>query len=214
MSPISRFTSLAGLLVVLAGAAAWATGGPAGQQDSTRQDEKPEQVVPQTAPPAQPWQEPLATQPARRKPSREELEKRFEEQLTGALLKGTWRTTEPQGAAGLAALGEAHDDQYTITSVSREEGDTWLFRARIQFAGRDVTLPVRLQVLWAGDTPVITVDDVGFPGLGVYSARVMVYGDFYSGVWSGRDHGGVLSGQILRAEHADVGDGEAGVDSP
>lgn len=161
------------------------------------------------------WQEAAvaqaATQPAVRRLSREELEKRFEEQLTGALLKGTWRTTEPQGATGLAALGEAHDDQYTITSVSKEEGDTWLFRARIQFAGRDVTLPIRLQVLWAGDTPIITVDDVGFPGLGVYSGRVMIHGGFYSGVWSGRDHGGVLSGQILRAEHAEAtAEGDAG----
>jgi hypothetical protein len=199
MSRYARVACCIGALSACSFSVAW---NAAPRHTAAAQDKSSRQAAPQEAPPARPWQEPAATQPAENRLSRAELEKLFEERLTGALLKGTWRSTEPQGATGLAALGEAHDDQYTIVSVGKEEGDTWLFRARIEFAGRDVTLPIRLQVLWAGDTPIITVDDVGFPGLGVYSARVMVYGDFYSGVWSGRDHGGVLSGQLLRAEHA------------
>jgi hypothetical protein len=43
-------------------------------------------------------------------------------------------------------------------------------------------------VKWAGDTPVIIVDNIGFPGTAKYSARVMIFGDTYSGTWSAGDH--------------------------
>jgi hypothetical protein len=53
-------------------------------------------------------------------------------------------------------------------------------------------------VKWAGDTPVISVTDVGVPGLGTYTARVVVYGDQYAGIWSTSDgsHGGQMWGKL------------------
>jgi hypothetical protein len=51
-------------------------------------------------------------------------------------------------------------------------------------------------VAFAGDTPVIIVDNVGVPGGGTYSARVMIYEKTYAGTWNGGDHGGLLNGVI------------------
>jgi hypothetical protein len=53
-------------------------------------------------------------------------------------------------------------------------------------------------VKWAGDTAVIILDQIALPGGGVYSARVMVYGNTYAGTWSGGDHGGLLNGVITQ----------------
>ena len=78
-----------------------------------------------------------------------------------------------------------------------------MFEARITYGEHDVTVPLTLPVKWAGDTPVITVDNMGIPGLGLYTARVMIYADHYAGFWSGGDHGGHLFGVIERAEGND-----------
>jgi hypothetical protein len=55
-------------------------------------------------------------------------------------------------------------------------------------------------VKWAGDTPVISVTNVAFPGLGTYSARVVVYDGQYAGTWGGKDHGGQMFGKIVRED--------------
>jgi hypothetical protein len=55
-----------------------------------------------------------------------------------------------------------------------------------------------LKVFWAGDTPVISLTDLSIPGLGTYTARVMVYRDQYAGTWKAKDHGGHLFGRITR----------------
>jgi hypothetical protein len=137
-----------------------------------------------------------------RSAQRRELEKQFEGMLTGAVLKGTWQMTGEEGLKGLAPLGEARAEEYTISGVSRAGGDYWIINARVQYADKDVTLPITVRVLWAGDTPIITLDKMGLPGLGTYSARVMIYRGFYSGTWFGTNYGGVLSGQIVRAAPA------------
>jgi len=51
-------------------------------------------------------------------------------------------------------------------------------------------------VKWAGDTPVITLDNVGIPGGNTYSARVLIYNKTYAGTWSGGEHAGLLNGII------------------
>jgi hypothetical protein len=55
-------------------------------------------------------------------------------------------------------------------------------------------------VKWAGDTAVITLDKVTIPGLGTYSARVLVFEGTYSGTWSAGDHGGMLHGIIRKKD--------------
>ena len=60
-------------------------------------------------------------------------------------------------------------------------------------------LDIHKDALAAGKR-VIIVDDVGVPGSGSYSARVLVYRDTYAGSWTGGDHGGLMNGVITNAK--------------
>ena len=68
--------------------------------------------------------------------------------------------------------GEPKEERYELKRVTKmPNGDYWLFRARIRYGDHDVTVPLPLQVVWSGSTPVITLDSVTIPGLGTFSAR-------------------------------------------
>jgi hypothetical protein len=125
------------------------------------------------------------------RPNQIELEKTFSERMTGSTLVGhfTDRTREK------AALKE---EKYSLGKVAKVDGDKWLFEARIQYGQHDVTVPLTLRVVWAGDTPVITLDDFLVPGFGRFTCRVMIFGDQYAGTWDGANHGGHLFGKIVR----------------
>jgi hypothetical protein len=92
------------------------------------------------------------------------------------------------------------EEKYTLGKVAKMKGDSWLFQARIQYGEHDVTLPLLLRVVWAGDTPVITLDKMPIPGFGTFTCRVMIFGDQYAGTWDGGDHGGHLFGKIVPAD--------------
>ena len=135
---------------------------------------------------------PAAAKPAA--PTQEQLEERFVQTLTGATLEGRWCLVEN------GKVGAEQVDKYTILAVSKlTGGETWTIMARVQYGGRDFTVPFPVLVKWAGDTPVITVDNVGVPGGASYSARVLIHKDTYAGTWSGGDHGGLMSGTITRS---------------
>jgi hypothetical protein len=127
-------------------------------------------------------------------PTQAELEKAFSEKMTNAALVGhfTDRTREK------AALKE---EKYSLGKVAKVNGDRWLIEARIQYGQHDVTVPLTLRVVWAGDTPVITLDDFLVPGFGRFTCRVMIFGDQYAGTWDGGDHGGHLFGKIVRDQN-------------
>jgi hypothetical protein len=127
-------------------------------------------------------------------PSQEELEKQFAENLTGATLVGQFTVN------GLNDGKPLKEDRYTLGTVKKLKNGFWSFEARIQYGEHDVKLPLALPVKWAGDTPVITVTDVAFPGLGTYSARVLIYKGEYAGTWGGGTHGGQMFGKILKAD--------------
>ena len=121
-------------------------------------------------------------------PSQAELEKKFEKTMTDAVLAGSYTMGNKAPA----------EDQYTLGSVTKKEGDVWIFVTTIQYAGHNISVPLEIPVKWAGDTAVISVTDVGVPGLGKYTARVMIFGDQYAGIWSSSDgsHGGQMWGKI------------------
>jgi len=123
-------------------------------------------------------------------PDRAELEKQFQKTLSGATLVGSFTVT---GGEKDRALRE---ERYTISKVTRGQGDFWVFHCRVQYGDRDVTVPLPLEVKWAGDTPVITLTKLELPQLGTYTARVMIYNGKYAGTWSASDHGGHLFGTI------------------
>jgi len=121
---------------------------------------------------------------------------KLEKTLAGVTLVGHSTTTGDEEI-------KLEPERYELKSVKHVGNDQWLFEARIRYGEHDVTLPLTLPIRWAGDTPVITVDNMGFPGLGTYTARVMIYADHYAGFWSGGDHGGHLFGVIERTKRND-----------
>jgi hypothetical protein len=129
-----------------------------------------------------------------------ELEATFEKMLTGATLEGSFTSTG-RGSD----LTKLRSEKYTIGAVKKLAPGVWMISARIQYGEHDVTLPIAVPIRWAGDTPVIVVDNQALPGFGTVSARVMFFADHYAGYWKHGDHGGHLFGIISR-------DGEAAAD--
>ena len=123
--------------------------------------------------------------------STEELEAKFKATMTKATMSGRWCGVKD------GKLTPEKEDKYTIVSVTKLGGEAWIIHSRIQYGNKDFVAPIPVQVKWAGDTPVITLDDVGMPGGGnSYSARVLIYDKTYAGTWSGGDHVGLLNGVI------------------
>lgn len=116
------------------------------------------------------------------KPTQEELEAKFKATLTKATMSGRWCGIKD------GKLTPEKEDKYTIVSVNKLGGEAWIIHARIQYGSKDFVAPIPVFVKWAGDTPVITLDNIGLPGGNSYSARVLVYGKTYAGTWSGGDH--------------------------
>lgn len=112
----------------------------------------------------------------------------FQEAMSGATLVGYFSRGD----------GTLSEERYKIQSVSHVRGNTWLFQSRIQYGERDVTVPVPLQVYWAGDTPVITLTDLTIPGMGTFTARVLIYRERYAGTWWAGERGGQMFGRIER----------------
>ncbi len=119
-------------------------------------------------------------------------EQRFQEMLSDVTLVGHFTIT------GEGDSGTLREEKYTITKVTKLSNDYWLFFARIQYGGRDVTVPLKLEVKWADDTPIITLTDLEMPNLGTYTARVIIYRGQYAGTWSGGKYGGHLFGTITK----------------
>lgn len=143
--------------------------------------------------------DPPASQPAASRPaaSPAALQREFQQSMTNVELHGHFRACSDLKQH--TPLSEPIAEKYSIVSATPDEGDYWIFTARIQYSEHDVQLPIRVKVLWAGDTPIITVDDIAIPGIGVYSARVMIYRGYYSGAWFGPNYGGVMAGEIRPA---------------
>ena len=129
-------------------------------------------------------------------PKQEELDRWFSEKLADSIFSGNYSVT--QGATEKSAEME----KYAISKVSKLNETTWLFGAKWQIQGKEFPIAVPFQVLWAGKTPVITLDEVTIPGLGTFSARVLIHEDWYAGTWVHGKVGGHLWGRIERPEPA------------
>ncbi|MEO8497679.1 MAG: hypothetical protein ABI614_21650 [Planctomycetota bacterium] len=124
---------------------------------------------------------------------REALFKQFAETLSEVKLVGRFTMLGKDE-------GPLAKEEYTINSVTKlPQGDYWLFKARIKYGENDVTVPLPLEVKWAGDTPVITLTDFTIPGMGTFSARVVIDNKKYAGTWSHGKAGGHLFGVIEKA---------------
>jgi len=121
------------------------------------------------------------------------LQKSFQETMSGAKLIGSFTIIGKEP-------GKLNEEAYTISSVEKlEEGDYWLFKARIKYGKHDVEIPMPLEVKWAGDTPIITLTKTKIPTLGTFSARVIIYNGKYAGTWTHDEVGGHLFGRVESA---------------
>ena len=127
------------------------------------------------------------------KPNREELEKAFSERMTGTVLVGNYSVVGKD-------LKPANPERYELKKVSKLADDLWVFEARIKYGQTDVTLPLTLRMIWAEDTPMISLTNANLPGLGAaFGARVIFHGDLYAGTWQHGKVGGHLWGTIEKA---------------
>ena len=90
-----------------------------------------------------------------------------------------------------------HEESYEIADATpTDNGDYWIITAAIKYGDRNITLPVPMQMKWAGDTPVLTCDQLFLPPLGTFDARVLIHEGHYAGTWKHGDKGGHLFGVI------------------
>ncbi len=137
-----------------------------------------------------------AQEKAAEKPNQEELEKKFSERMTGAVLVGHYSVVGKDAKP-------ANPERYELKKVSKFDGDLWTFEARVKFGQTDVTLPLTLRMIWAEDTPMIALTNATLPGLGAaFGARVIFDGDLYAGTWQHGKVGGHLWGTIEKADAA------------
>ncbi|MAG58054.1 MAG: pyrrolo-quinoline quinone [Planctomycetes bacterium] len=132
-------------------------------------------------------------------PERAARHAKFKELLTGSRLVGFF-TTEGQ-------KGPAKRDSYTIKKVVKLKGDKWRIQASVEYRKIPITVPIIVDVRWAGDTPMIQITKLNIPLLGTFTARVLFYDGQYAGMWSGDDHGGQMYGRVVPA---DEGKGDQG----
>ena len=153
-------------------------------------------------------QDDAPSQPQPPPPQQEAREKDFSFLMSQATLVGRYTSepfeTEEKKETIPAIEVPQQPERYELGVVRKIGGDLWLFDTRITYGDHDIRLPLPLRVLWAGDTPVITLDATKVPGLGTFSARVMIHSDRYCGTWSAGDHGGMLSGRIERSQKTDA----------
>jgi len=127
--------------------------------------------------------------------SSDKREAKLAKVLSGATLVGHYTVVGKDGGKV-----SPKEEKYTLKQVKKLSDGLWLFTARIQYGDHDATVPLPLPVKWAGDTPMIVLDDILVPGFGKFDARVVFHNGKYAGTWSGHGHGGHLFGRIVPPE--------------
>ena len=112
-----------------------------------------------------------------------DLERQFTDRMKGVALVGHFTIV---GRGDRPPIPE----RYEISSAEKVGDNEWRFNARIKYGKIDTALPIVVTMVWAGDTPMITMTEVAIPTLGTFSARVLFYGDRYAGTWQHGDQGG------------------------
>ena len=121
-----------------------------------------------------------------------EREQRIVDYLSGAKFVGRY-TTDSDASAN------AKPETYTISKVEKlPAADSYRLTSRIEYGDTDAEVPIDLKILWSGSTPVITLDDIWIPGMGKFSARVLIHQGRYSGTWSHDEKGGHLFGRVVK----------------
>ncbi len=124
--------------------------------------------------------------------ARQAAEAAFSKLLTGATLVGNFTTDSDQPVDPSQLL---RPDRYELATVNKVKDDFWLF----VYVHKGVPIPLTMKVLWAGKTPVLTLDEFTIAGMGTFSARLMFHEDRYAGTWQHGKVGGLMFGKIETA---------------
>lgn len=120
-----------------------------------------------------------------------EREQAFAAQMDNVVLEGYF-TVEGRESAG------NNPERYAIEGVTKIDDTRWRFDTHMTYGSVDVTLPITVPVVWAGDTPMVSITDFTIPTLGTFTARVMFYADRYAGSWQHGEFGGLMYGTITK----------------
>jgi hypothetical protein len=131
------------------------------------------------------------------KPSQEDLEKNFSERMANTVMVGKFTIDGKDDA-------DPNAERYEITSVTKAQGDYWTFLARVKYGKIDTKVPITVKILWAGDTPMVSLTDLTIPGLGTFTARVIFYENRYAGTWQHGKVGGHMYGTIEKMKDAET----------
>ena len=119
-----------------------------------------------------------------------DLEREFTERMRNVVLVGHFTIEGRERRDGLP-------ERYEISEVTKLEGDRWRFDVRLTYGSVDATLPVVVPMVWAGDTPMVSITDFAIPGLGEeFGARVVFHDERYAGTWDHGEYGGLMYGTI------------------
>jgi hypothetical protein len=125
----------------------------------------------------------------------QEREKKFAESLSGAVLVGTFSID------GVKMDKAPFAERYELKSVKKAKDGLWTFTAHVTYMKLDVELPVTVPVVWAGETPMVSLGNATLPGLGSeLSAKVIFDGGRYAGTWQHGKFGGHMWGKIERPD--------------
>lgn len=122
-----------------------------------------------------------------------DLEREFAERMQNVTLVGSF-TIE-----GRETNVPRHPERYEIADVTKIDDTNWRFDARIVYGTTDVTFPVTVPIVWARDTPMISMTDFTIPTLGSFTVRLVFYADRYAGSWQHGDVGGLMFGTIQKS---------------
>lgn len=125
-------------------------------------------------------------------PTQSERNRAFSASMSGVVLIGNSTQSSKEGIS--------REERYYLDRVTHLSGDTWMFQTRLKYGEQEIPVPIPITVQWAGDTPVITLTDLSIPGVGTFTARVVLYRNQYAGTWSGKAAGGQLFGRIERQQ--------------
>jgi hypothetical protein len=122
---------------------------------------------------------------------RADLERRLQETLDGARLVGQFTVV---GADGVSRAPQT--EQYAVSNLERDAEGRWVFNVSMSYGTQQHTMPVPVTIEWAADTPMITMTEQTIPGLGTFTARVLLYEGLYAGTWKHGQFGGHMWGRI------------------
>ena len=122
----------------------------------------------------------------------------FCEQMTDVSLVGRFTRD--------AAAGTPREDRYRIQSIKPLRDDLYVVTSQIVYTRAsgnpvDITVPITVTLLPAGDLTVLSVRDLSIPFLGdKFAASIVFDGDRYAGTWAHGPVGGHLWGKVEAAD--------------